>query len=95
LRAALITAATAIAPGIGPRLYLERYPKRVVVNGEEVRECVRRYGFTTVDMAKLPVAAQIAAAHHAEVLLGAHGSGMLHCAFQKEKSTVVECFSPN
>ncbi len=95
LRAALITAATAIAPGIGPRLYLERSPKRVVVNAQEVRECVSRYGFATVDMATLPVAQQIAAAHHAEVLVGTHGSGMLHCAFQKEKSTVIECFSPH
>ena len=95
LREALTTAATAIAPGLGPRLYLERSPKRVVVNREEVRELVSRCGFTTVDMARLPLAQQIAAAHHAEVLLGTHGSGMLHCAFQQEKSTVVECFSPH
>jgi hypothetical protein len=96
LRAALITGATTIAPGLdlGPRLYLERYPKRVVVNRDEVRECVSRYGFATVDMATLSVAQQIAAAHQAEILLGTHGSGMLHCAFLKEKSTVIECFSP-
>ena len=94
LRNALIKRATAMTSGLGPRLYLERYPTRTVVNRDEVRDCVSRYGFTTVDMARLPIAEQIAAAHHAEVLIGAHGSGMLHCAFQKEKSTVIECFSP-
>ncbi|HVH75856.1 MAG TPA: glycosyltransferase 61 family protein [Stellaceae bacterium] len=94
LRAALIAAATAIASGIGPRLYLERSPPRVVVNAQEVRERVGRYGFTTVNMATLPIAEQIAAAHHAEVLVGPHGSSMLHCAFQEKKSTVIECFSP-
>jgi len=92
---ALIGAATAIAPGLGRRLCLERSPPRVLVNAEEVRECVSRYGFVTVNMAELPVAEQIAAAHHAEVLVGTHGSGMCHCIWLKEKSTVIECFSPH
>lgn len=94
LRAKLMNAATAIASGLGPRLFLNRSPPRILINPEEVHECVSRYGFTVVNMARLPVAEQIAAAHHADVLVGTHGSGMSHCIFLKERSTVVECFSP-
>lgn len=93
LREALL-GAVAAEPGLGSRLWLERSEARVVVNAQQVRDCLDRHGFTVVDMADLPVRRQIAAARQAEVLAGPHGAGMIHSTFMKPHSTVIECFSP-
>ena len=92
LRQALLGAID--GPGLGPRLWLERRQDRILVNAPEVHERLSRHGFTIVDMAELPVARQIAAAREADVLGGPHGAAMVHCMFQKVRSTVIECFSP-
>lgn len=94
LREALLAAACSRASGVAPRLWLQRGGFRIVVNQEEVNECLQRYDFTLIDMAELPVAQQIAAAHGAAVIGGPHGAGMVHSMFMKERSAVVECFSP-
>ena len=67
---------------------------RELVNTEEVHAVLRRYGFEVVDMAALPVREQIAAAHNAAALAGPHGAGFVHVMFQKHRSSVIECFSP-
>jgi len=82
-------------PGLGPRLWLERRHDRAIVNAPEVHECLRRHGFTIVDMSELPIARQIAAAGAAKVLGGPHGAGLVHAMFLSKRSTIIECFSPN
>lgn len=94
LREALI-AAIADRPGLGPRLWLDRRGDRAVVNAPQVNKIVTRHGFTIVEMSELSAAAQIAALQTAQVLGGPHGAAMIHAMFLKERSTVIECFSPN
>lgn len=100
LRASLVAAADTGEVRMSPRLWLDRdagvnSPDRGVVNKDEIYPLLARYGFDVVDMANLPVKAQIAAAANAMVISGPHGAGFAHCLFMKPKSTVIECFSPH
>lgn len=81
-------------PSLGRRLWLDRQTSRVLVNQQEVHDCLHRHDFTILDMAELPVDRQIAAAMQAEVLAGPHGAALIHSMFLDEGSTVIECFSP-
>jgi capsular polysaccharide biosynthesis protein len=94
LREALLDAALKRAGSLATRLWMERRSSRPIVNWDDVKVLLDRYGFTTVDMAMLPVARQIAAVHHAQVLGGAHGAAMVHSMFLPERATVIECLSP-
>ena len=95
LREALTAAEPTKGPGRGSRLWIERRGTRVLVNAQQVHEVLDRYGFTAVDMAELSAGEQIAAAKHAEVFGGPHGAGLIHSMFLKERSAVIECFSPD
>jgi capsular polysaccharide biosynthesis protein len=99
LRDALLTSVDSIASPHAARLWLDRGPNveshdRDLVNPDEVHECAERHGFERVDIGSLPLERQLAAARDAAVIAGAHGSAFAHCAFMKERSTVMECFSP-
>ena len=82
----------------GGRLWLERVRDLrnggVVVNRDEVFDCVRRYGFEPVDMASLPIADQLRLIRCATMIAGAHGAQFVHAQFMPRSSTVIECFSP-
>ena len=67
---------------------------RDLVNPDEVHAFVERHGFERVDIGSLPLELQLATARDAAVIAGAHGSAFAHCAFMKQRSTVIECFSP-
>lgn len=100
LRASLVAAAGAGEVRMSRRLWLDREsgvnaPDRGVVNKDEIYPLLARYGFDVVDMAKLPVKAQVAAMAKATVISGPHGAAFAHCLFMAPKSTVIECFSPH
>lgn len=82
----------------GKRLWLDRVEMvrngGAIVNRDEVRRCIERYGFDILDMAPLPVAEQWRAASGASIIGGAHGSQFVHAQFMPSSSTVIECFSP-
>lgn len=99
LRAALLASVADVRSPYAARLWLDRGPNvefadRDLVNPEEVHACVERHGFERVDIGSLPLERQLAAARDAAVIAGAHGSAFAHCALMKERSTVIECFSP-
>jgi hypothetical protein len=99
LRAALLDRVADVRSPCGARLWLDRGANvesagRDLVNTEEVHAFVERHGFERVDIGSLPLGLQLAAARDAAVIAGAHGSAFAHCAFMKERSTVIECFSP-
>lgn len=100
LRARLADATGPEVAPLGSRLWLDRglgvrNPGRDLVNAEEVFAVLNRYGFAMIDMASLPVRAQLAAAQQAAMLAGVHGAGFVHSLFMPPRSVVVECFSPN
>jgi capsular polysaccharide biosynthesis protein len=82
----------------GARLWLERgqgvQNGGMVVNKERVYELLAAHDFQVVDMAKLPIADQLASMRGAQVIAGAHGAQFVHCQFMPRRSTVIECFSP-
>jgi capsular polysaccharide biosynthesis protein len=81
------------------RLWLERGARSFnkggdLVNEDEVYSCIERYGFKVVDMGILSLRQQISMMYNADVLSGPHGSAFVHAQFMRERSTVIECFSP-
>jgi hypothetical protein len=98
MRATLVMAAGGGGLRPSKRLWLDRDAgvsrPGDLINKDEVYPILARYGFDVVDMARMPVSAQIAAARNANVLAGPHGAGFVHCLFMEPRSTVIECFSP-
>ena len=101
LRARLIAASTRSRLDYGARMWIDRDDKNVenagreLINKDEVYPLLERYDFHILDMAKLPVVDQIAVASRASIIGGTHGAGFVHVLFMKEKSRVIECFTPN
>lgn len=98
LRRRLFAAAPTGDPGFGAHLWLDRGAQtrlgRRLVNEEEVHRLLERHGFARIDMGALPAAGQIAAARHARAIAGLHGSQLVHSQLMRQRSAVVECFSP-
>lgn len=92
------------SPEIGPvpdnkhgRLYIARAESaksRRIVNDDAVSEVLGRYGFRKLYFENLSVKDQIRLAASAEIIIGPHGSGILHSMFMPEGSTMVEFFHP-
>ena len=80
------------------RLYIARKiadrPRKVVNEGEFL-EFLQPFGFQRVYMEEHSLPEQIAIASQARILVGPHGSGMLHALFMPRESVVIECFSPH
>jgi capsular polysaccharide biosynthesis protein len=101
LRARFIAAAKRSKPDFGARLWIDRDDKNTVnqgrelINKDEVYPLLERYGFRILDMARLPVVDQIAAASGASIIGGTHGAGFVHVFFMEPRSRVIECFTPS
>jgi hypothetical protein len=99
LRDAILSAEHSQEPSLGDRLWVLRgrqfAQRRDVLNAEELQGLLERYGFTCIDMSELPVRRKIAAVQSAKVLGGPHGGGLALSMFLKDRSTVIECFSPH
>lgn len=85
-------------PQVGSeRLYVPRrmpIKGRNITNEEEVYKVLQRYGFVEFQPEKLSIQEQIEQVAHAGVLLGPHGSGMLHSFFMPLGSILIEFFHP-
>lgn len=95
LREILINHKSTDYDGRGARIWVERKKSRRLINSDVIHECLRNHGFTIVDMAGLTVPEQISIIKQSEVLGGVHGAALIHSMFLKERSTVIECFSPD
>ncbi len=82
----------------GPRLWFHREAQamngRRVVNIDEVCGRLEKYEIRSVDFGALSLRAQIAAGRGAELMSGTHGSHFVHAQLMRERSAVIECFSP-
>ena len=96
-----LLAAAGKESSFGRRLWMTRgvgaqtTRRNLLVNEEEIYQCLNNHGFQIIDPGSMPVASQIATMRNAEVISGPHGSAFIHSMFMDEGSTVVECFSPN
>lgn len=79
----------------GRRLYISRKTAgwRVVSNEGDVLALLRARGFTTVDPGSMPLADQMAMFSGAELVVGAHGAGLVNMLAAANIS-VVELFNP-
>ncbi len=75
------------------RIYNHRPTTRKVKNEQEVFAVLKKFSFDIIDMAALPLKEQIRIAANAEIMVGAHGAGMIHSWFMPHASFVVEFFS--
>ncbi len=79
------------------RIYLSRRQinrPRKVLNEERIRPVLEKYSIWPMYMEDYTLRQQIAIASRASVLIGPHGSGMLHSIFMPKGSVVLELFSP-
>ena len=95
LREILINHKSTDCDGRGDRIWVERKKSRQLLNADVIHTCLQNHGFTIVDMADLTVSEQISIVKQSEVLGGVHGAALIHSMFLKERSTVIECFSPD
>jgi capsular polysaccharide biosynthesis protein len=83
-------------PRAPKRVYISRRLAargRRVANEEELTALLERYGFGCYAMESLSLREQLALMMQAEVLIGPHGAGILHCLFMPEHSTVIELYA--
>ena len=78
------------------RLYISRADagRRMVANEAAILPLLERHGFETVLLGHLPVADQIGLMASATHVVGAHGMGMTHLAFNPGTPSLVELFNP-
>ena len=85
-------------PSFSRRLWLHRGEQtrlgRSLVNTDEVFRCLERYSLQIVDIGALPLRTQISVAQNVDVMCGLHGSHFVHSQLMKERSKIIECFSP-
>ncbi|APW41620.1 glycosyltransferase family 61 protein [Rhodoferax saidenbachensis] len=63
---------------------------REITNESEVLEFLKPYGFQIVEWSAFSVAEQIAMAHHAKVIIGAHGSNMSNTVYINPACKVLD-----
>ncbi|MEL6554333.1 MAG: tetratricopeptide repeat protein [Cyanobacteria bacterium J06621_11] len=81
----------------GKRIYISRAGAkyRHVFNEAAVVELLSSFGFVSVALETLSVVEQARLFSAAEVIVGAHGSGLSNLAFCSPGAKVIEFFSPN
>jgi hypothetical protein len=86
-------AARAPAPGL--RLYLSRAKagKRRVANEADIAGLLARYGFRTVHLEDISVAAAAKLLSNAEMVVAAHGAGMANLVFCRPGTKIIELYS--
>lgn len=75
----------------GPqKIFLSRGGCRPRLHEDELLPLIKERGFEIVCPQRHPLAQQVAMFHHAEVVLGAHGSGMANLVFCRPGTKVIE-----
>ncbi len=92
--------ATAIhAPDVDypERIYITRKKAqyRRIFNESEVIECLKQYGFETVELETISVEQQAALFAHAKVIIAPHGAGLTNLMFCRPETQVIELISPH
>lgn len=76
------------------RVFISRQdaPWRNIINEDEIFNYLKQFGFDRYELSKLSVAEQIVLFSNAEVVIGAHGTGLVNCMFCRPGTKVVEIF---
>ncbi len=79
------------------RLFLSRAKAgtRRLTNEDELLAMLERHGFERVFPEDLPLIEQVRLFAEAEIVVGAHGSGLINLLFCAPGTAVIEIFSPN
>jgi len=95
VRERLLAAAGAEDQPASLRIYLSREKtRRRIVNGDEITEILRDWGFQEVFAEELDFAAQVRLFSQASAVFGAHGAGTMNGLFQPAGSVLIEAFNP-
>lgn len=84
----------AVARSGARRVYLARRGRRKIANESELAPILARFGFETVAMEGLGLAAQVDAIRGARVVVAPHGAALAHLVHVAEGGTLVECLPP-
>ena len=78
------------------RLFISRNDAyfRQISNEAELAEIAASRGYKTVELAKMPMAAQFSAFRNARRIVGAHGMGFSHLLFCEKQPAILELFHP-
>ncbi|MEH7083466.1 glycosyltransferase family 61 protein [Neobacillus drentensis] len=76
------------------RIYIKRNWSRIITNESDLWEILKPYGFIQVELETLSVADQARLFSGAEVIVGAHGAGLVNLTFCRPGTKVLEIFSP-
>lgn len=76
------------------RIYISRKKARIITNESELWDILKPYGFIKVELETLSVAEQAQLFSSAEVIVGAHGAGLVNLTFCRPGTRVIEIFSP-
>ncbi|MFN4151837.1 MAG: glycosyltransferase family 61 protein, partial [Candidatus Sericytochromatia bacterium] len=79
------------------RVYISRKKAkngRKILNEDELISLLSNYDFRIIETEKMSLLRQVEIFYDTSFLVGAHGAGMIHSLFMKNKSTVIELFSP-
>jgi tetratricopeptide (TPR) repeat protein len=79
------------------RIYITRKKAqyRRIFNESEVIECLKQYGFETVELETISVEQQAALFAHAKVIIAPHGAGLTNLMFCRPDTQVIELISPH
>jgi capsular polysaccharide biosynthesis protein len=70
------------------------FSNRELMNKEEVTDFCNRLGIEYFDPSELSFASQVDAFRNRRILSGIHGAGFSHQIWMKQKSSIIEVFSP-
>jgi hypothetical protein len=89
-------AAQPLTAGTERRIYISRGDanRRRLLNEEALMEALRRRGFVSVQLSKLPLEEQMGLVAGAEAVVGIHGMGLTHIIHHRGQPAIVELF-PN
>ncbi len=79
---------------INPRIYISRRsaPWRRLINEPEIIDELKNYGFSAVELEKMPFQEQVQLFRNARAVVAPHGSGLANLVFSSPGIPVIELF---
>lgn len=83
-----------IQTNFSKRIFIARSdaPARHIINEDEIFNYVQQFGFERYELSKLSVTEQILLFDNAEIVIAAHGTGLVNSMFCKPGTKIVEIF---
>ncbi len=77
---------------LGEKIYVYRgrSTNRLILNSQEVENCLMENGFVAIDLEEYSFWQQVSIMYHARILVSVHGAGLTNQIFMKEQGYVYE-----